>query len=116
MKRFIVEASIIGILVALMGCKISLTTDVKYELSGDSASVAIRYQSENGDLVDSTVRSPWFTDFHLWSSQRPFLAFIRADNNGTQNITVRILEDNSSKASTTAVAGGAAVTLYAIIE
>jgi hypothetical protein len=59
---------------------------------------------------------PWSTAFNLGSSDRPFLAFIRVDNNGAGDVTVYIREDGSTKASGTAVAGGPDLDLYAIID
>jgi len=116
MKRIPVAALIIALLLSLVSCELRLTKTVQYNISGNSDSLAIRYQDKSHDIVSVTASSPWSIDFELWSSQRPFLAFIRVDNGGTGDVSVYILEDDSTKASGTATAGGPTIDLYALIE
>ena len=89
-----------------------------FHLNGSSDTLSIRYQDDGGNLIDVTASSPWSTNFNLGSSERPFLAFIRVDNNGLpgQDVTVYIRLDDSTKKSGPAVAGGGALELYTIID
>jgi hypothetical protein len=88
MKRMLVAVLAIALLLALFSCEIRLTKKVEYNISGSSDSLAILYQDRNQDFVDITASSPWSTNFELWSSQLPFLAFIRVRNNGTGEVNV----------------------------
>ena len=116
MKKVALWALIVVVVVALTGCDLIFFKTVEYNISGASVSLNIRYQGEDGEIIDVTVFSPWSTDFNLGSSERPFLAFIRVVNNGVGDVFVYISEDGSTEATGTAFAGGAALDLYAIIE
>jgi hypothetical protein len=106
MKRLPIWILILAMVVALAGCDLVFTKTVEYNISGSSYPLNIRYQNSEGEISDLTVSSPWSTNFELGVSKRPFVAFIRVDNNGSGTVTVQILEDDLLKTTGTVSAGG----------
>jgi hypothetical protein len=115
MKK-LVFAILVGIAVfALSQCWLFDTT-VEYNISGSSASLNILYQDDHGELSEVDAASPWSTSFELFSSERPFLAFIKVINNGGGNVDVSIRKDGSTVVGpSTAAALGGSTEIYSVI-
>lgn len=98
---------------ALGGCEL-FTSTVEYNVSGGSGFMAIRYQDKGGELVETTVSSPWSTSFDLWSKDRPFLAFLQVTSGGA-GVMLYISVDGSV-AATDSVSAYSTGQVFYIVE
>jgi choline-glycine betaine transporter len=115
MRKLVVAVLLAAAVFAFSQCSLFSTT-VEYNISGSSFSLDIMYQDESGTLVEVRAASPWSTSFQLYSSERPFLAFIRVTNNGGSNVDAYILEDGGIAAGpSTATALGGTTEIHAVI-
>ena len=115
MKKSAFVVLILATAMTLVGCDL-LTRTLEYDISGGpSDSLSVRYQELNGDILDVTAVSPWSTSLELKGSHRPFLAFIRVDNDGAGPVSVKIRYGGLTRESGTANVG-VLLDLYAIIE
>lgn len=100
---------------ALGGCDFFKET-VEYNVSGGPGIVSLRYQDEDGDIVDVAAAAPWSTSFEVGLNDRPFLAFLQATNGAGAPVNLYILVGGSQVASLPGLAASATGYIAYIVE
>lgn len=115
MKRFAVVLLLAGAVFALTQCDLFNTT-VEYNVSGGPAPLTIRYNGEDGEIVDVSATAPWSTSFELFSSARPFIAFLRVTTGSGTAVNAYIREDGNTVDQSLNIPAPGSDDLYYIIE
>lgn len=89
-------AAVLAVVFGLTGCELLGSKEIIYEVSGTTSSVHIRYEDENGDLVEVYGASPyWRHSFTVNRVASAIVVHLSAEitDLGGGDVTVSISED-----------------------
>jgi hypothetical protein len=115
----LMAAVILAAVIGLTGCELLGSKEIIYEVSGTAASVDIRYEDENGDLVEVYGASPyWRHSFTVNRVAAAILVYVSAEITalGGGDVTVSISEDIFLVDSASASGYGDLAEAWGIIE